>query len=96
MSSLEIGPHHSGSVVVSGGPAWVKIGFRYLGGLLRNTCQKGVRIELLTQHTPLHTAEEAAMAPLHLLSLTEEAIWPVEIAIYNLCSAHFLSPPDSL
>lgn len=36
------------------------------------------------------------MAPLHLLSLTEEAIWPVEIAIYNLCSAHFLSPPDSL
>lgn len=47
MSSLEIGPHHSGNVVVSGGPEWVKIGFRYLRGLLGNTCQEEARINFL-------------------------------------------------
>lgn len=30
VSSLATGLHHSGNVVVRGGPAWVKIGFRYL------------------------------------------------------------------
>lgn len=30
VSSLAMGLHHSGNVVVSGGPAWVKMGFKYL------------------------------------------------------------------
>jgi hypothetical protein len=47
--------------VVSGGPEWVKIGFRYLQGLLRNTSPEEVRGSFLRQHKPSPAAKETVM-----------------------------------